>query len=90
MVEEMICEKEPKKLEDMSYEELLEQQKREENFFHAYRDALCDALIEYEGKKSRYIKSIEETTKTLIKIQYLLRLKQPQRRSIMSKHSEAF
>ena len=77
MDEEMICEKEPKKLEDMSYEELLEQQKREEGFFHAYRDALCDALIEYEGKKSRYIKSIEETVKTLIKIQDLLRLKQP-------------
>ena len=77
MDEEMICEKEPKKLEDMSYEELLEQQKREENFYHAYRDALCDALIEYEGKKNHYIKSIEETTKTLIKIQGLLWLKQP-------------
>ena len=77
MDEEMICEKEPKKLEDMSYEELLEQQKREEGFFHAYRDALFDALIEYEGKKNHYIKSIEETTKTLIKIQDLLRLKQP-------------
>lgn len=77
MDEEMICEKEPKKLEDMSYEELLEQQKREDGFYHDYRDALCDALIEYEGKKSRYIKSIEETVKTLIKIQDLLRLKQP-------------
>ncbi len=75
MDEEMICEK-PKKLEDMSYEELLEQQKREEELFQTYRDALCDALIEYEGKKNYYIKSIEETTKTLIKIQDLL-WKQP-------------
>ena len=73
---EMICEK-PKKLEDMSYEELLEQQKRKEGLFQTYRDALCDALIEYKGKESYYIKSMEETAKTLIKIQDLLRLKQP-------------
>ena len=76
MDEEMICEK-PKKLEDMSYEELLEQQKRKEGLFQTYRDALSDALIEYEGKKNYYIKSMEETAKTLIKIQDLLRLKQP-------------
>ena len=72
----MICEK-PKKLEDMSYEELLEQQKRKEGLFQTYRDALGDALIEYEGKKNYYIKSMEETTETLIKIQDLLWLKQP-------------
>lgn len=75
----MICEKPKKleKLEDMSYEELLEQQKRKEGLFQTYRDALSDALIEYEGKKNYYIKSMEETAKTLIKIQDLLRLKQP-------------
>ena len=78
MDEEMICEK-PKKLEDMSYEELLEQQKRKEGLFQTYRDALCDALIEYKGKESYYIKSMEETAKTLIKIQDLLRLNQPHR-----------
>lgn len=78
MDEEMICEKPKKleKLEDMSYEELLEQQKRKEGLFQTYRDALSDALIEYEGKKNYYIKSMEETTKTLIKIQDLL-WKQP-------------
>ena len=68
---EMICEK-PKKLEDMSYEELLEQQNREEYLFQTYKDSLCDTVIVYEGKKNYYIKSIEETAKTLIKIQDLL------------------
>ena len=82
MDEETICEKDPKKLEDMSYEELLEQQKREENFYHTYRDLLAQSVIEYECKKTHYIKSIDDTVEMLKKIQDLLLLKQPQEERI--------
>ena len=66
-----------KKLEDMSYEELLEQQKREENFYHTYRTLLAQAVIEYEYKKTHYIENINNTVETLKKIQDLLWLKRP-------------
>lgn len=76
MDEEMICEK-PKKLEDMSYEELLERQKREEDFYLTYRTLLAQAVIEYEYRKTHYIENINNTVETLQKIQDLLWQKQP-------------
>lgn len=84
MDEEMICEK-PKKLEDMSYEELLERQKREEDFYLTYRTLLAQAVIEYEYKKTHYIENIDNTVETLKKIQDLLYLKQPHKKEKQDK-----
>ena len=66
-----------KELEEMTYTELEERQKRLEDLLKSYKFALANTIVEYETQKNTYIDCINETGQELIEVQELMRLKQP-------------
>jgi len=69
-----------KELEEMTYEELEERQKRLVDLLKSYKFALANTIVEYETQKNTYIDCINETGQELIKVQDLFwskQIKQP-------------